>query len=85
MDFAVIALIFWGPVMVAWLLHERKKRLKVINESGWIESKGVRPAMFNVDVVYKNGRSKWKVSAKALNWDAYCNNPILKYRMYQKV
>jgi hypothetical protein len=45
-----------------------------------MQNEGSRPALFKVDVVLKNGQLKKYVSAKALDWDLFVENPIVKYR-----
>ena len=40
--------------------------------------------IFNVDIVYKSGKSKWNQSAKHFNWGLILEDPVLKYRKTQK-
>ena len=80
LDIAVIFLIFWGPIFVFWRIHEYRKTLNIINSDGWQENSGSRPALFHADIVLKNGKVKWNVSPKDVNWDRYLKNPVVKFR-----
>jgi hypothetical protein len=79
-DIIVIASIVWLPFVLKWYGSQRSKEKHEIESGEWIQNEGSRPALFNVDVVLKNGQLKKYVSAKALNWDLFAENPIVKYR-----
>ena len=84
-EIAVIFILFWGPVFGSYLYKCRQAKKNAIKSDTWTENTGSRPALFNVDVVYKNGKSAWAVSAKSIEWDLYSDNPVLKFRKKQDI
>jgi hypothetical protein len=82
--FKILAL-FWGPALIAFIIHEQKKKKKAIHGPGWEINKGTQPALFNVDVVLKSGKSRWHVPAKQLLWATSIDNPIVKFRKTKAV
>ncbi len=80
MDILIIASIVWLPIIFQWCLSQRAKDKSEIENGKWDKNTGSRPALFNVDVVFKNGQLRKYVSAKGLNWDLLAKNPIVKYR-----
>jgi hypothetical protein len=85
LDILMISAIVWLPVLIVFIFYSRMREKRRIHEANWIESEGSRPAIFNVDVIYKNGKMRKNVSAKELNWDKFISNPILKYCVSQKI
>ncbi|EPJ0021457.1 hypothetical protein ACTBJ2_004514 [Vibrio parahaemolyticus] len=79
-DIITIASIVWLPFIIKWYLSQRAKDKSEIENGEWIQNKGSRPAIFNVDIVLKNGQLKKYVSAKSVNWDLLAKNPVVKYR-----
>lgn len=79
-DIITVASIVWLPFIIKWCVSQRAKDKYEIENGEWIQNEGSRPAIFNVDVVLKNGQLKRYVSAKDVNWDLFIRNPIIKYR-----
>lgn len=79
-DVIAVASMVWLPFVIKWYVSQRAMEKNEIENGEWIQNEGTRPAIFNVDVVLKNGQLKRYVSAKAVNWDLYVRNPIVKYR-----
>lgn len=80
MDLALIFLVIWGPIFIAFIVYQRIKKNRAINSQGWNYNEGKQPALFNVDIVFENGNSKWHVPAKEQAWAKSIDNPIKKYR-----
>lgn len=62
-------------VLTGWT---RRKNLK--DSESWDENTGKQPVLFNVDVVYANGKMNSYVPAKHLNWSTDQRNPIIRFR-----
>ena len=85
-DIVIIFTVFWGPVLLLFILNEVKKQHTAIRNGTWCKNDGIQPALFNVDVVFENGKSKWNVPAKSLNWKLRAtSNPIRKFRIAEAI
>lgn len=83
LDVAILFLIFWGPVLGAYVVHQKCEVRKAIKQGEWMTNEGNRPPLFNVDVLYENGSFKRSIPAKSLNWSLSISNPIRKYRKHE--
>jgi len=77
------ALICWGTILTAFLTHLHFKKVRALKSQGWVYNQGQQPALFNVDIVFTSGKTKWKVPAKEQRWAKTVSNPIKRYRKYQ--
>lgn len=74
--YALIFVLFcireWGR---EWLQKQR-----ALCSHGWTYNAGVQPPLFNVDIVFMDGKAKWSVKAKELEWSKLATRPIRKFR-----
>ncbi len=82
MSISLLIGIFLGTLFVL-LLRERQKNLREVEPENWKNNTGKQPALFNVDVIYKNGKRKDYEPAKKLDWSLEVENPIIGYRKYE--